>query len=243
MPERLIELARAADRLDDPGRGLEAVSALRQRLQALEASHVENAVRAGWSWSRIAGTLGVTRQAAHKKHAPRLRAKQSREPVPPVERAKLVVTGQARRSVRLARREADLLGQRYLGTEHLLLGLLSDDDGPAVRALGSLGVTLADARAEVLRQQEGTEGGRTVGVSSASGRFPISTSAREAMEQSLREAVRLESAHLGVEHVLLALVRVETGAASRVLASLGVTGPALEQRLSEVLAEEPQVFA
>lgn len=244
VPERLPELAKAAEALGDPERGLQATAGLRQRIDALEASHVEDAVRQGWSWRRIAEALGVSRQAAHKKHAPRLRAKQSREPVPQDERAKLVVTGQARRSVRLGRREADGLGQRYLGTEHLLLGLLREDQGPAARALGSLGVTLAAARGEVGRMHAvgGAESPVEVPADAAPGRFPISTSAREAMEQSLREAVRLGSGHLGVEHVLFALVRVESGAAARALAGLGVTGTAVEQRLSEVLVEEPEHF-
>ncbi len=60
---------------EDPREGLEAVVALRRMLEALEAAQVENAVIAGWSWARIAEVLGVSRQAVHKKHARRIRAK------------------------------------------------------------------------------------------------------------------------------------------------------------------------
>jgi DNA-directed RNA polymerase specialized sigma24 family protein len=60
---------------ENPREGLEAVVALRRMLEALEAAQVENAVVAGWSWSRIAEVLGVSKQAVHKKHARRIRAK------------------------------------------------------------------------------------------------------------------------------------------------------------------------
>jgi DNA-directed RNA polymerase specialized sigma24 family protein len=60
---------------EDPREGLESVVALRRMLEALEAAQVENAVVAGWSWARIAEVLGVSKQAVHKKHARRIRAK------------------------------------------------------------------------------------------------------------------------------------------------------------------------
>jgi hypothetical protein len=59
----------------DPREGLEAVVALRRMLEALEAAQVENAIMAGWSWARIAEVLGVSKQAVHKKHAKRIKAK------------------------------------------------------------------------------------------------------------------------------------------------------------------------
>jgi hypothetical protein len=64
---------------EDPREGLEAMVALRRLLEMLEAAQVENAYVAGWSWARIAAVLGVSRQAVHKKHAKRLRAKFARE--------------------------------------------------------------------------------------------------------------------------------------------------------------------
>ena len=65
---------------EDPREGLEAVVALRRTLEALEAAQVENAFVAGWSWARIAEVLGVSKQAVHKKHAKRIRAKYPGEP-------------------------------------------------------------------------------------------------------------------------------------------------------------------
>jgi hypothetical protein len=65
---------------EDPRAGLEAVVALRRTLEALEAAQVENAFIAGWSWARIAEVLGVSRQAVHKKHAGRIRARYPGEP-------------------------------------------------------------------------------------------------------------------------------------------------------------------
>ena len=65
---------------DDPREGLEAVVALRRTLEALEAAQVENAIIAGWTWARIAEVLGVSKQAVHKKHAKRIRARYQGEP-------------------------------------------------------------------------------------------------------------------------------------------------------------------
>lgn len=65
---------------DDPGEGLEAVVALRRTLEALEAAQVENAIVAGWTWTRIAEVLGVSKQAVHKKHARRIRDRYPGEP-------------------------------------------------------------------------------------------------------------------------------------------------------------------
>ena len=65
---------------EDPREGLEAVVALRRTLEALEAAQVENAIVAGWSWAQIAEVLGVSKQAVHKKHAKRIKAKYPGEP-------------------------------------------------------------------------------------------------------------------------------------------------------------------
>ena len=66
--------------LEDPREGLEGVVALKRTLEALEAAHVENAIVAGWSWASIAEVLGVSKQAVHKKHAGRIRARYPGEP-------------------------------------------------------------------------------------------------------------------------------------------------------------------
>src|SRR4051794_21429589 len=104
----LKDLAERAAAMHSPGIGLAAVAELRRQLDALEDAHVDNALRGDWSWGKIAGALGVTRQAAHKKHTRRRRAN-GRPPKKSGDDSKLVVTGEARRAVELARREARAL--------------------------------------------------------------------------------------------------------------------------------------
>src|SRR5215211_5765856 len=129
---RQLNLLRAATRLGDPSAGLTAIAELRRRLDTWEAAHVDEAVAAGWSWQRIAESLGVTKQAAHARHA--RRAQQSQEG--------LVVAGRARRAVQRARQEAARLGAERMETDHLLLGLLLEDEGgPVKAALDDCGIT------------------------------------------------------------------------------------------------------
>src|SRR3954471_11135797 len=131
------QLLRAATRLGAPAEGLTAVAELRRRLDTWEAAHVDQAVAAGWSWQRIAESLGVTKQAAHARHA--RRAQQAQEG--------LVVAGRARRAVQRAREEPSRLGADRLETDNLLLGLLGEADGPAKAALDACGITRHAVRA------------------------------------------------------------------------------------------------
>src|SRR4051794_5323688 len=143
MPD-VIDLAGAAAQQRDPDTGLRSVVALRESVEALEAAHVSAALRAGWSWSRIARRLGVSKQAAHRKHAKRPRKRLSE-----VETHQLLVASAARRAVFLARHEADSYRAPAVGTEHLLLGILRLGEGVAWQALESLDVSLGSARAQV----------------------------------------------------------------------------------------------
>ena len=241
MTLKATALARVASRPADPGEGLSAVAALRRELNALEASHVDSALRAGWSWTKIAGALGVSKQAAHKKHAKRGRAAaggNGRDGA----RQRLVVTGRARWAVQFAREEATALGHDSVGTEHLLLGLLREAEGPAALALSAAGITL-DAAREVVGA-EGRLGGGIDGSPNgvarprrerAADRLPISAAARPALEQSLREAVGRGDDHLGVEDLLLAILRERTGGARRALSALGVSAAAVEGQLAKAL--------
>ncbi len=102
---------RSAGRSNKPEKGLPAVAALRQEVEALERHHVATAVADGWSWSRVAEALGVSKQAAHKKHARMARALTTtdpREAVPGNDR--VTVTPEARRAVRCGRDEARAVG-------------------------------------------------------------------------------------------------------------------------------------
>src|SRR5215210_4706583 len=166
------QLARAASRLGDPAAGLTAVRELRRRLDTLEAAHVDQAIEAGWSWRQVAESLGVTKQAAHARHARRTQRAQDG----------LVVAGRARRAVARAKAEAARLGALRVETDHLLLGLLLDDSGPVREALDECGIS-SDA---VLRSAVSVD---DTGGAARPSRPVVSSSTREVLEQSMREAV------------------------------------------------------
>jgi ATP-dependent Clp protease ATP-binding subunit ClpA len=223
-----IELAAAATTPGDPEKGLRAIADLRRRLDELEAWHVENAVRAGRSWSDVARALGVSKQAAHKRHAGGLRATARTALTTEAREHGLVVTAEARRVAHQAAREAHVLGHARVGTGHLLLGVLSERH-VASAALESLGVTLALVQRAIKRPETPADGG-------PDRRLPISEQGRRALEQSLQEVVRRGDRHLGVEHVLLALVRDKASDAARTLARLGVTPREVEDALARTLS-------
>jgi ATP-dependent Clp protease ATP-binding subunit ClpA len=218
-----IELAAASTRFGSPDDGLTAVAELRRRLDELEAWHVENAVRAGNSWSQIATALGVSKQAAHKKHASRLRTTARTAFATAARERGIVVTAEARRVVQHGVREARELGHARVGTGHLLLGLLREEHA-ASAALRSLEVSLGFVKRAIAPSKTRDESG-------PDGRIPISPQGRAALEQSLREAATRADRHLGVEHILLALLRDETGDAVTTLGRLGVTPREVEAEL------------
>ena len=203
-----------------------AVVEMRRLLDELETVHVANAVRDGWSWQRIADRLAITRQAAHHRHAAHVARVRGRERDGATSR--LTVTGDARQAVNLARRSAAALGSPAVETEHLLLGLLQVPDGIAAAALAQAGIELASAWTQAAALQE-----PVATVTLDGERLPISPSLRDALEQSLREAVRRADEHLGGEHLLLALLRAPGGRAVQVLMGLGVSPTTLEAALAK----------
>jgi ATP-dependent Clp protease ATP-binding subunit ClpA len=211
-----------------PEDGLRTVAALRLHLEALEALHVEKAVRAGWSWRRIADVMGVTKQAVHKKHARRLSEKLAAETAEPT---RLIVTGEARRSVRLAREEAAALGAAHVRPDHLLLGLLRGT-GPSAAALADAGIVLERARAAAAMLPTGARDGPT---GPPRERLPVAPDARAVLEDSRRRAVARGDGHVGVEHLLLAVLR-EKGRGAALLAALGVEPETLARLVDERLA-------
>jgi hypothetical protein len=230
-----VELARQAARRSDPEEALAAVTALRRNLASLEAQHVENAVRAGLSWSRIAELLGVSKQAVHKKYAAQVRSSLA-------EREPRAITGgrprpseAALQAIRFARQEAASMKHRSVGPEHLLLGLLRDDRGPAIETLEALGISFAAARREVRRLYGEQESGENTGAGPDSAEWPISTRARATLALSLRVAADRGDGQLAVEHILLALLRDREGGATKTLASLGVTTKQVEHELDSRL--------
>jgi dihydroneopterin aldolase len=126
-------------------------------------------------------------------------------------------TEKARKSVVLAQEEAARLGHDYIGIEHLLLGLLRDEEGDAARVLNSLGVTLDGAREQV----ESIVG---YGDGETGGQVPFTPRSKRALESALREALRIGHNYVDPEHILLGLMRESEGVAARVLSNLD-TGP------------------
>jgi len=124
-------------------------------------------------------------------------------------------TDRARRVVVLAHEEARLLRHHYIGTEHILLGLINEGQGLAAQALESLGVSLHAARAEV-RETVGE------GKKAPAGHIPFTPQAKKVLELSLREALHLGHNYIGTEHILLGLLREGDGVAVQVLVRLGV---------------------
>ena len=123
-------------------------------------------------------------------------------------------TERARRVVVYAQEEARLLKQGYIGTEHLLLGLIREEEGIAAKALKRLGIKLDDVHSEVENLV-----GR--GISSPGGHIPFTPRAKKVLEISLREALQLGSNYIGTEHILLGLIREGEGIAAKVLIKSG----------------------
>jgi ATP-dependent Clp protease ATP-binding subunit ClpC len=125
-------------------------------------------------------------------------------------------TDQARQVVVLAQEEARALGHGYIGTEHILLGLLSEREGIAAQALGSLEITL-DAAREQVAEIIGP------GTGPPPGHIPFTSRTKKVLELSLREAQRLGDSYIGTEHILLGLAREGDGVGVQVLERLGAS--------------------
>jgi prophage maintenance system killer protein len=140
-------------------------------------------------------------------------------------------TDRARRVVQLAQEEARLLNHNYVGTEHLLLGLLGEGEGVAAKALESLGVSLGAVRAQV----EELIGH---GQSAPAGHLPFTPRAKKALALSLREALQLGHNYIGTEHILLGLAREGEGVAAEMLAGFGAGHARLRDRVLQLLTGE-----
>jgi ATP-dependent Clp protease ATP-binding subunit ClpC len=141
-------------------------------------------------------------------------------------------TDRARRVVVLAQEEARMLGHDYVGTEHLLLGLLHEGSGVAARALLELGLSLAG-----LRQEIELAAGRS--ESAPPGHIAFTPQAKRVLELSLREAIQLGHNYIGTEHLLLGLLREGDGVAARVLVQLGADLNRVRQQVIQLLASHP----
>ena len=138
-------------------------------------------------------------------------------------------TDRARRVVVLAQEEARLLNHNYIGTEHILLGLIHEGEGVAAKALESLGISLEAVRSQV--EEIIGQGG-----ASPSGHIPFTPRAKKVLELSLREALQLGHNYIGTEHILLGLIREGEGVAAQVLVKLGADLSRVRQQVIQLLS-------
>ena len=138
-------------------------------------------------------------------------------------------TDRARRVVVLAQEEARMLNHNYIGTEHILLGLIHEGEGVAAKALESLGISL-DAVREQVQEIIGK------GQQAPSGHIPFTPRAKKVLELSLREALQLGHNYIGTEHILLGLIREGEGVAAQVLVKLGADLNRVRQQVIQLLS-------
>ena len=138
-------------------------------------------------------------------------------------------TDRARRVVVLAQEHARLLGHTYIGTEHVLLGLIDEGEGVAAKVLTDLGISL-DAVRERIEEVIGTGG------SSPPGSIPFTPRAKKVFEYSLREGLQLGHSYIGTEHLLLGLIREGEGVAAQILTSLGLDLSIARQKVIQTLS-------
>jgi hypothetical protein len=234
-PSRIEELARDTARIADPETALRALTALRRELDDTEPELVQRALQAGASWSQIARALGITKQAAHRKHRHVFEQAFSA----PSTDGKILVSAQARDAIAFAREEAGRLGQPAVGTEHILLGVLRCEQSHAARALAVLGVTVDVARDCLRTTLPGVVSG-----SQLEEREKVSSHARRILEGSLREALKRGDDHIGVDHLLLALLSDSRNGAVQTLEVLKTTPTQIRRQLEhELQAFDPIVPA
>jgi ATP-dependent Clp protease ATP-binding subunit ClpC len=138
-------------------------------------------------------------------------------------------TDRARRVVVLAQEEARMLNHNYIGTEHILLGLIHEGEGVAAKALESMGISLEGVRSqveEIIGQ----------GQQAPSGHIPFTPRAKKVLELSLREALQLGHNYIGTEHILLGLIREGEGVAAQVLVKLGADLSRVRQQVIQLLS-------
>ena len=138
-------------------------------------------------------------------------------------------TDRARRVIVLAQDEARLLNHNYIGTEHILLGLIHEGEGVGAKALESLGITLEGVREQVREII-------TEGTQAPTGHIPFTPRAKKVLELSLREALQLGHGYIGTEHILLGLLREGDGVAVKVLTRMGAQPAAVRQEVIERLS-------
>ncbi len=215
MSEQLTPMAELCRRAnaDDAGDALEAVTELRGRLRTLEQQAVARMLGEGAGWAQIGAALGISRQAAHRRFRDVTPVPRTATEHAQVER--ILVTGDARETVRLAREEAIAKGAPRVGTEHLLVALARNPSPAVAYALRASGLD-ADRLRSALQPTVASE------QANGNGTPTFTANAREVLEGTLREAVERGDGFIAPEHLLLALLRNPEGGAARTLEALGV---------------------
>ena len=221
----------------DPGPA-EAVAAMVTGIAAGALGPAEAADRLA-SWLRPAGfpTARVKEEPMRARPALPLaerirKATGRRQPTGRFQR----FTDEARRAVYLAAEEARLLRHSHVGTEHLLLGLVAEDEGLAAKALESLGLSLAEVRRQVTEIAE-------PGQHTSPLHIPFTPQAKKALELSLREALSLGHNYVGTEHLLLGVLGREHGIGARVLTRLGAGHDRVRERVADLVNQREQADA
>ncbi|MBB5955784.1 hypothetical protein FHS29_002365 [Saccharothrix tamanrassetensis] len=176
---------------------------------------VDEARRAGASWTDIGESIGVTKQAAQKRFVP----KESPDLKPSFDR----YTDRARRVVVLARHHARF--SERIGTEHLLLGLMDESGGLGAKTIAKLEASEGTTRLATLNALDNTSRQRPE-------QQPFSAHCKKALELSVREALRLGHTFVGTEHILLGLLGEQDGTAAKAMAATGITKAAAEAHIT-----------
>jgi hypothetical protein len=233
MPVRLDELigfVRSQDGtpLDHVSAAVQVSEHLGELADHLIGHFVDQARRAGASWTDIGRSMGVTKQAAQKRFVPR--ADDLSEVVTRIIGSRGVkfsrFTDRAKRTVTAAHQEAIRRRHDHIGTEHLILGLLHEPEGLAAKAIGELAEST-----ETVRETVAATAGPPDVDEPITGQIPFTPAARKVLELALREALRLGHNYIGTEHILLGVLESDDSPGTRTLIGLGVTKERAEERL------------
>lgn len=202
----------------EPGKALTAIRRLRLELEDLEEAQVANALSRGWSWARIGRALGVSRQAVHRKFS-------SCAPAP-LAWSGPVLASNLKVAIVLARTEAAARGDALVGTEHLLLGLLQQGEGPAADALRSAGASLRAMRAAI----DSLSPMDICHVKPS--QISMTSRASGAVERAALRALRDGSERVADIHLLRTLLESTDSGAVAVLRATGVSPDRVEAALN-----------
>jgi ATP-dependent Clp protease ATP-binding subunit ClpA len=221
---------------NDPAGQLEALCELRRELDSIESELAADAIRSGMSWREIGAAIGVSKQAAHRRHRESVaRMVKDAEPSASNPTSGVNVSVPARRAVRIARQEAATLGGTEVGTEHLLLGILQCGDDHAALLLRRVGVTLEAARDAVQPTTEITlEAARRAYANSerAGAATIVSPVARRILERALTHAAARDTNELTALDLLRSLLMHEESGAARTLNRMGVDPSVLRTEIA-----------